>query len=81
MGELGRAGGPPEQWQSQGWKPPRWLQRLVYAKQEVAAMRDAREKAPGRPATARLAAHVPAYPAEPVVRPKRHRRNLKGRFR
>ena len=72
MGELGRTGDPPEQWRSQGsWEPPQWLQHLVYAN----------EKAPGSAPAPRVARHVPTYRSEPVIRPQRHRRNLKGRFR
>ena len=63
------------------WVSPPWLQRR--SKDAAAARRiaEAREKAREGAVVPVVARHVPSYPAEPVVRPKRHRRGLRGRFR
>ena len=61
---------------------PGWWRRLQKARGEAKTLQDAwrvrRDTAQEVPV---VRPHVPWYPSEPVVRPQRHRRNLKGRFR
>ena len=60
-------------------RPPGWWRRLLVARREARAVREAREKAREGAVVPVVAGHVPLYPAVPVVRPKRHRRGLRGR--
>ena len=63
------------------WKAPGWLRRRSKDAADARRIADAREKAREGAVVPVVARHVPSYPAEPVVRPKRHRRGLRGRFR
>ena len=60
---------------------PGWLRRRLQAGREAKAIAAARRTRREGTQAACVAKYVPCYPAEPVVRPKRHRRGLKGRFR
>ena len=61
--------------------PPGWWRRLLVARRQARLIREAREMRREAFPVPVVAPHVPSYPAEPVVRPKQHRRGLKGRFR
>ena len=60
---------------------PGWLRRYMKARRKARAIAQAREKRREGVQVPVVPRHVPTYPSEPVVRPQRHRRGLKGRFR